>query len=169
MLVAEMEAKLSERMETRCPGVIVPGSLVALPQMVDKDGNTIHNVVVYTKQIDDAIKAVRRSGFTARQFTYNQQKFDEEKIEKVRLENALENCKTELHATATDAHQELFIALMHFKVIRAYIDGVLRFGIPPRFWLGVIMPRKGAEKTILNEMMNALAEEGLKEMYGERN
>jgi len=87
----------------------------------------------------------------------------------VRLENALENCKTELNATATDAHQELFIALMHFKVIRAYIDGVLRFGIPPRFWLGIVMPRKGAEKSILNDMMNVLAEEGLKEMYGEKN
>jgi len=58
---------------------------------------------------------------------------------------------------------------MHFKVIRAYIDGVLRFGIPPKFWLGIIMPRKGAEKSIMFDMMNVLAEEGLKEMYGEKN
>lgn len=33
MLVAEMESKLAERMQHRCPGVIVPGSFVPLPQM----------------------------------------------------------------------------------------------------------------------------------------
>jgi len=58
---------------------------------------------------------------------------------------------------------------MHFKVIRAYIDGVLRFGIPPRFFMGVVMPTKGNEKRILNDMMKCLAEPGLEDMYGERN
>jgi len=28
---------------------------------------------------------------------------------------------------------ELFISAMHLKVMRVYIDGVLRFGIPPTF------------------------------------
>ena len=36
--------------------------------------------------------------------------------------------------------QELFVALVHLKVMRTYIDGVLRFGIPPKFFLGVIKP-----------------------------
>ena len=60
------------------------------------------------------------------------------------------------------------MALMHLKVIRAYIDGVLRFGIPPKFFTGVVMPRKGEEKTILQEMTGVLADENLKEMYGEK-
>jgi hypothetical protein len=61
---------------------------------------------------------------------------------------------------------------MHFKVIRVYIDGVLRFGIPPKFWLGLIVPRKGEagqEKRILSEMSDILAETHLKEMYGEKD
>lgn len=58
---------------------------------------------------------------------------------------------------------------MHFKVIRAYIDGVLRFGIPPQFVIGVVMPGKGAEKRILNEMTKVLAEKGLEDMYGEKS
>lgn len=61
------------------------------------------------------------------------------------------------------------MALMHFKVIRAYIDGVLRFGIPPKFFLGIVMPNKGQEKRCLIEMMKVLAEPGLEEMYGEKN
>lgn len=57
---------------------------------------------------------------------------------------------------------------MHLKVIRAYIDGVLRFGIPPRFYLGVVMPKKGDENSILQEMTKQLAEENMKDFYGEK-
>jgi len=49
---------------------------------------------------------------------------------------------------------------MHFKVIRAYIEGVLRFGIPPKFWMGVICPRKGGneDKKLLKEISDILAD-----------
>jgi hypothetical protein len=57
---------------------------------------------------------------------------------------------------------------MHLKVVRAYIDGVLRFGIPPKFYIGVIFPKKGSERLILNEMMVALADKAMLEMYGEK-
>jgi hypothetical protein len=38
---------------------------------------------------------------------------------------------------------------MHLKVVRAYIDGILRFGIPPTFFIGVVIPKRGLEKVIL--------------------
>ena len=60
-------------------------------------------------------------------------------------------------------------ALMHLKVIRAYIDGVLRFGIEPKkFTIAVVTPRKNTEKSILLQMTEVLAENHLKEMYGEK-
>jgi hypothetical protein len=60
---------------------------------------------------------------------------------------------------------------MHFKVIRAYIEGVLRFGIPPKFWMGVICPRKGnnEDKKLLKEISDILADSNLKDMYGEKD
>jgi len=70
--------------------------------------------------------------------------------------------------TAVASYQQLFAALMHLKVVRAYIDGVLRFGIPPKFYIGIVMPRKGAERSILNDMCNVLSDASLKEMYGEK-
>lgn len=57
---------------------------------------------------------------------------------------------------------------MHLKVIRAYIDGVLRFGIPPKFYLGVLLPRKGEERSILHELNKHLVDENMKDMYGEK-
>lgn len=55
---------------------------------------------------------------------------------------------------------------MHLKVMRAYIDGVLRFGIPPNFFLGVVRPAKGKEKSVLSQMMEIFADPTMKDMYG---
>jgi len=57
---------------------------------------------------------------------------------------------------------------MHLKVIRAYIDGVLRFGIPPKFFVGIVLPKKGAEKQVLQDMTKLLADQTMLEMYGEK-
>ena len=63
--------------------------------------------------------------------------------------------------------QELFVALVHLKVMRTFIDGVLRFGIPPKFFLGVIKPvGKGNDTKILQRLEDAFAEEHMKGMYG---
>ena len=58
---------------------------------------------------------------------------------------------------------------MHLKVIRAFIEGVLRFGIEKPFMIGLVCPRKGLEKAILTELTQCLAEEHLKEYYGEKD
>jgi V-type H+-transporting ATPase subunit C len=60
------------------------------------------------------------------------------------------------------------MALMHLKVMRAYIDGVLRFGIPPKFYLGIVKPGRGKEKSVLHTMTEAFIDPSLKEMYGSK-
>lgn len=57
---------------------------------------------------------------------------------------------------------------MHLKVIRAYIEGVLRFGLSRPFLVGLVWPRRGADKLMLTQMNEALADENLKEYYGEK-
>lgn len=44
------------------------------------------------------------------------------------------------------------MALIHLKVMRVFIDGVLRFGIPPKFYIGIIKPAKNQEKNVLARM-----------------
>ena len=60
------------------------------------------------------------------------------------------------------------VALMHLKVIRAFIEGVLRFGIEKRFMIGLVCPKRGAERPILLQMNECLAEAHLREYYGEK-
>jgi V-type H+-transporting ATPase subunit C len=47
------------------------------------------------------------------------------------------------------AFSELYIALIHLKVMRAFIDGVLRFGIPAMFAMAIVHPIKNQEKVVL--------------------
>mmetsp|Transcript_39596 Transcript_39596/g.60572 ORF Transcript_39596/g.60572 Transcript_39596/m.60572 type:complete len:111 (+) Transcript_39596:1032-1364(+) len=64
--------------------------------------------------------------------------------------------------------QELFQGLMHLKVMRTYIDGVLRFGIPPRFFLGILKPARNQGTKIMKKLTTCFAEQHLEEMYGEK-
>lgn len=43
---------------------------------------------------------------------------------------------------------ELFQALIHLKVMRVFIDGVLRFGIPPNFAITIMKWDKKFDKKI---------------------
>jgi V-type H+-transporting ATPase subunit C len=57
---------------------------------------------------------------------------------------------------------------MHLKVMRTYIDGVLRFGIPPNFYIGVIKPLKIHEKKILQVLSENFCDPAMKDMYGSK-
>ena len=53
--------------------------------------------------------------------------------------------------------------------MRTYIDGVLRFGIPPEFLMGIIKPENSkAEEKIKSKLTEAFAEAHLTEMYGQK-
>jgi len=58
---------------------------------------------------------------------------------------------------------------MHLKVMRTYIDGVLRFGIPPRFYQGIVKPVKGKEKSVLNSITDNFIDPAMKDMYGTKD
>lgn len=57
---------------------------------------------------------------------------------------------------------------MHLKIMRAFIDGVLRFGIPPRFYIGIVRPAKGQEKPILLKLNETFEDPTMKGMYGSK-
>ena len=55
---------------------------------------------------------------------------------------------------------------MHLKVMRAFIDGVLRFGIPPRFYIGIVRPNRGLDKVVLQKLNESFEDPAMKGMYG---
>jgi V-type H+-transporting ATPase subunit C len=162
-----LQEELKKKQEARMPYVIVPDSPLDL-DITDKENNSVYRLFVYANQSEDAIKALRRKGYTARVFTYDKNAWEAENKERNILKEQVTNLTVTLMRSATASFQQLFSALMHLKVMRAYIDGVLRFGIHPKFYIGIVVPKKGHERSILNDMTAVLAEKSLMEMYGEK-
>lgn len=166
-IVAGMKKELLRKKQSRFVNVIAPDAFKPLG-IEDKDGNAVYRIIVMKNSAEDVIKACRRKGVTARPFSYDKEKWQHDNEQRQLLKENLENKTTSIKTLATDSFQELFAALMHLKVIRAYIDGVLRFGVPPKFYLGVVFPGKGQERTVLHDMNQALVDETMKDMYGEK-
>lgn len=132
----------------------------------DKDGHQLWRVVVLRDKLDEYLKEGRNQGLVLRKFVYNYEAYQKELQLRTELENKLTSVKTQLAGRSLYAFSELFIALLHLKVIRAFIDGVLRFGIPPRFYIGIVHPIKGQEKNLLNSLNDKFDDKALAGMYG---
>lgn len=145
---------------------IVPGSARYLG-IEDKDGYQLWRVVVLKERADDyLVTASKTKGLVFRKFTYNQEKYQEELKERTKLEHAIDLAKNTLATKSCYAFSELYIALIHLKVMRAFIDGVLRFGIPARFALAIVHPQKGQEKALLHHLNERFNDSTLSDMFG---
>lgn len=80
-ILQEAEKKaFNKKKATRFPAALVPSSCFELQNLDDKDKeNTAVRLVAYRAQVDDIIKILRKSGFSARVFHYNQAKWNDEK------------------------------------------------------------------------------------------
>jgi len=123
-------------------------------------------VVVFDDLIDQYLAKARQEVLTMNKFVYDKTKYNEDQKKILELQHKSEGIKSQLSQRLYFGFSELFAALMHLKVMRAFIDGVLRFGIPPRFFIGVVRPNKGYEKLVLQRLSDAFADKAMAEMYG---
>jgi len=84
------------------------------------------------------------------------------------LQNEIDKHKAELSENSVTIFGELYIYLMHLKVMRAYVESVLRFGIPPKFHLAIYKPVKGKEKNIIDAMIQKFGDQKLSFAYGSK-
>lgn len=126
-LCAEGYQKIKEMQKKRMPMAFAP--ILRPLQITDRENNVVYHSVVAKSQADDVIKACRKVGVTAKTFCYNRQAWEEDKRTLTQLKESFENKRTHLNQVATDLFQDGMVALMHLKVIRAFIEGALRFGL----------------------------------------
>ena len=128
----------------------------------------LFSLVCMKEYAADYVKVLKKNGFTAQQFNCDPQGYLKELEEKSKLQMDLNTVNMKLLKECKAFFGELFQALVHLKIMRVFIDGVLRFGIPPKFFLCVLHTNKGKEKKVMDALEHHLAEEHLKEMYGEK-
>ena len=76
----ELEDAIKKRQKDRFAFPLVPDAFTLLPPLDDKDKeNTCVRLIAYTPQVDDVQKYLRKMGYSSRVFTYNFQKYQEDK------------------------------------------------------------------------------------------
>ena len=110
----------------------------------------------------------RKAGLVVKKFSYNLEQYKKDREEQTKLEARAELIKSQLSNKCYYGFSELFVALMHLKVMRTYIDGVLRFGIPPTFYMALIKPFKNMEKRLLQSLSDNFCDPAMKDMYGSK-
>lgn len=82
--------------------------------------------------------AKSKHNFVLKKFIYDEQAYKDNLEMIAKLESKFTVQKGNLEKRCYFNFSELYIAYAHLKVIRTYIDGILRFGIPPQFLMCTI-------------------------------
>lgn len=146
------------------PGV-VPDSDKFL-QLEDADGNQVWRVTAFKEQTQDFIRIMKKNGFLCQEFNYDNDAYVANKNLEASLRQEMRSCNERLLQRSYHNFQELFIALVHLKIMRTFIEGVLRYGIPPAFVLGVIKPNKMYIDKIKKNLEDEFKEAHLAQYYG---
>merc|ERR1712129_271883 len=93
-----------------------------------------------------------KNGFAVRDFDISElETCDDDKSLK-ELEKKESSQKKKLKLFCKNTFSETFANWMHLKVIRAFVESVLRFGLPVDFSISVIKPVKGKEEQLLKTL-----------------
>ncbi|KAF8640562.1 hypothetical protein AX17_000224 [Amanita inopinata Kibby_2008] len=121
-------------------------------QVASDDEFTLYSVVVFRRIHDEFVQKCRECKYIVRDFVYS-----EEVIEKQRedLENADTTEKelwTELLRLSRVNFSESFQILVHLKVVRLFVESVLRYGLPANYTGIVVKPEPKSTKKVFNTL-----------------
>eukprot|EP00904_Undaria_pinnatifida_P007842 jgi/Undpi1/4188/HiC_scaffold_16.g07555.m1 len=116
-----------------------------------------------TDYVAEFKRRCKEKRFTARDFVFNPEKAGQNQ----RIEETLKTETQQLHAGMIRwcrAHfGEAFSAWMHVKLVKSYVESVMRYGLPVDFSAFMVAPKKGQEskvKDVLSQMYAHVAQLG---------
>ncbi|KAL0984928.1 hypothetical protein UPYG_G00150580 [Umbra pygmaea] len=132
--------------------MVVPRSTNLLFE--DSDSG-LFSVTLFRKAIDDFRHKARENKFTVRDFQYNEQEMNADKEEMTRLSTDKKKQFGPLVRWLKVNFSEAFIAWIHIKALRVFVESVLRYGLPVNFQAMLLQPTKKNMKK-LREVLNDL-------------
>uniref|UniRef100_A0AAQ5ZV33 V-type proton ATPase subunit C n=1 Tax=Amphiprion ocellaris TaxID=80972 RepID=A0AAQ5ZV33_AMPOC len=126
-----------------------------LAEMVQLDESGLFSVTLFRKAIDDFKHKARENKFTVRDFQYNEEEMKADKEEMTRLSTDKKKQFGPLVRWLKVNFSEAFIAWIHIKALRVFVESVLRYGLPVNFQAMLLQPNKKTLKK-LREVLNDL-------------
>jgi len=131
----------------------------------DDEDNTFHEGT-HTDYVEHFVKEAREKRFVARRFTFDPNAQAANKRNAHELKTRLDRAKTDFERWCSIHFGEAFTAWIHIKAIRAFVESVLRYGLPVNYTALLIQPKKGRDEKIMSGMTKLygyLDEEGQKD------
>lgn len=128
--------------------MIVPRSSVRITE--DSEFG-LYSVVLFKRVVSEFSQKCREHKFTVRDFEYSDEKADEDRREADRIENTEKELWKGLVQWCQASFGDALSAWFHIKVLRAFTESVLRYGLPPDFAFALIKPQNESkvEKAML--------------------
>jgi len=108
------------------------------------------SVCLFKHKVDEFKNAAREKRFTVRDFHFDPQKIEAGKAEKAKLTEEKDIKKNKLILWCKTNFTEAFIAWIHLKAIRVFVESILRFGLPPNFQAVLVLAMKRDDKVVRN-------------------
>ncbi|WFD34860.1 Vacuolar ATP synthase subunit C [Malassezia cuniculi] len=148
----------------RLASMVVPRSA---HEIARDDEFALFSVVVFKKVHDEFVQKAREHKYVIRDFTWDEgiQEREQGELQDARsLEKELWHELLQFSSTNFD---EAYEALQHFKVIRAFVESVLRFGLPAEYFGLIIRPNARRLKALVGSLAGHYS--GLSEYMSRRD
>jgi V-type H+-transporting ATPase subunit C len=119
----------------------------------------LYGVSVFKKCMDAFKSACRDRRFTVREFKFEAGADVRSADEEARLVDEAEEQHAMFAKWSETAFAETFIAMVHLKALRVFVESVLRYGLPVNFEVALLAPKNKGEarlRNALNEMFGHL-------------
>ncbi|KAI9512668.1 hypothetical protein F5148DRAFT_1273602 [Russula earlei] len=131
----------------RLSPMVVPRSAVSLAS--DED-YTLFTVIVFRKAYDTFTLKCKENKFIVRDFQYSSDQIETEREALRTADTAERELWTELLRLSEINFSEAFQVFVHLKVIRLYVESVLRYGLPANYIGIAVKPEpKTTKRTLL--------------------
>lgn len=132
--------------------MVVPRSTKLIAE--DNEGG-LFTVTLFRKVIDDFKTKAKENKFTVREYYYDEKEIKREREEMSRLLSDKKQQYGPLLRWLKVNFSEAFIAWIHIKALRVFVESVLRYGLPVNFQAVLLQPKKSSTKR-LREVLNSV-------------
>ncbi|KAA1468593.1 ATPase, V1 complex, subunit C [Dentipellis sp. KUC8613] len=130
----------------RLTSMVVPRSALAI---ASDDDYTLFTVVVFRRVRDEFVQKCRENKYIVRDYQFSEDQLEKEKDDLETADSMEKELWTELVNMSRANFSEAFQLLVHLKVVRLFIESVLRYGLPANYTGIVIKPEPKSTKRIL--------------------
>jgi len=156
LLVVVAKGQLDEWKECyeKLTDMVVPRS----SKLIFEDNeNALFSVTLFKKVVDEFKHHAREKRFVVRDFVYDEEELAASKNEISRLTSDKKKLFGPLVKWLRVNFGESFIAWVHVKALRVFVESVLRYGLPVNFQAMLLQPNKGKTRKLRDELLNLYA------------